>query len=381
MSIFAALGAGFATWASRLPDVAGALDLGPSTMLWLIGAIAVGSVTGFVSAPSLAAAASARWTAAAGVTAFATGLTLAGVGAHLGDLVVTLAGLAVMGGGFAVSDVSANLIGTSMERLDGSLSMPLLHAGFSGGALLGAAGGVLATTTDTTVGWHLGLVAVVLLGAVPGTRVLRGVPTAAPAPSPRVIPPLDRRVVALAVVAWGAMLAEGAANDWLTYAAVHGHGESPRTGAALFLAFLLAVTASRLGAGTAASRWGRVRVNAAAAVVGVAGVLAFTMGGHPVVMGLGAVGWGIGAAVGLPLAVSAAAERSSSPASRVAVVSSIGYSAFVVGPLIIGLAGGASTILTGLPLVVVALAVALVAGLALRAPAPIRAAPVPVRSR
>ncbi len=382
MAIFGALGAGFATWASRLPDVSDALQLGPSTMLWLIGAIGVGSVGGFVTAPSLASAFLPRRTAAVGITLFAVGLALAGTGATHGDLPLTLSGLVAMGAGFALGDVSANLIGTSMERLDGSISMPLLHAGFSGGALLGAAGGVLATTVAAPVGWHLAVVGGLLLGVAPATLLLRGVATGPAGHGPRALarPPLDRRVIALAVVAWGAMLAEGAANDWLTYAVVHGHDESPRAGAVLFLLFLVAVTASRLGAGPAAARWGRVRVNGVAALTGVAGVLAFTLGGHPLAMGLGVIGWGLGAAVGLPLAVSAAAERSQSPASRVAVVSSIGYSAFIIGPLVVGL-GGSSDIFAGLPFVAVPLALALVAGIALRAPARVTGPAVPAHSR
>jgi MFS family permease len=51
----------------------------------------------------------------------------------------------------------------------------------------------------------------------------------------------------------------------------------------------------------------------------------------------GAVLWGIGASLGFPLGMSAAADDEHKAAARVAVVSSIGYAAFLGGPPVVGL--------------------------------------------
>ena len=56
----------------------------------------------------------------------------------------------------------------------------------------------------------------------------------------------------------------------------------------------------------------------------------------PVVL-LGALLWGAGAALGFPVGMSAAADDETGAAVRVSVVSSIGYTAFLAGPPLVGL--------------------------------------------
>ena len=49
--------------------------------------------------------------------------------------------------------------------------------------------------------------------------------------------------------------------------------------------------------------------------------------------------WGLGAALGFPVGMSAAADDPVRAAARVSVVASIGYVAFLAGPPLIGLLG------------------------------------------
>ena len=51
----------------------------------------------------------------------------------------------------------------------------------------------------------------------------------------------------------------------------------------------------------------------------------------------GAVLWGLGASLGFPLGMSAAADEAARSAARVSVVGSIGYTAFLGGPPLVGL--------------------------------------------
>jgi len=53
----------------------------------------------------------------------------------------------------------------------------------------------------------------------------------------------------------------------------------------------------------------------------------------------GAALWGLGTALGFPVGMSAAADEPAIAAARVAVVSSIGYTAFLAGPPLVGLLG------------------------------------------
>jgi cyanate permease len=68
--------------------------------------------------------------------------------------------------------------------------------------------------------------------------------------------------------------------------------------------------------------------------------------------------WGVGASLGFPVGMSAAADDPTAAAGRVSVVASIGYCAFLGGPPLIGYLGQNITVLRAL------IAVAVVLGLA-----------------
>ena len=97
----------------------------------------------------------------------------------------------------------------------------------------------------------------------------------------------------------------------------------------------------------------------------------------------GALLWGLGAPLGFPVGMSAAADDSPPAAVRVSVVGSIGYTAFLAGPPLIGLLAEHFGILRGLFVVVGALTLGLVAAGAARAPpgAAARPPPRPRRTR
>jgi MFS family permease len=54
---------------------------------------------------------------------------------------------------------------------------------------------------------------------------------------------------------------------------------------------------------------------------------------------VGVVAWGLGTALGFPVGMSAGADDPRYAASRISVVSSIGYTAYLAGPPVIGLLG------------------------------------------
>jgi cyanate permease len=57
------------------------------------------------------------------------------------------------------------------------------------------------------------------------------------------------------------------------------------------------------------------------------------------VVGLGVVAWGLGASLGFPVGMSAGADEPAHAAARVSVVSTMGYSAFLAGPPLLGFVG------------------------------------------
>ncbi len=65
--------------------------------------------------------------------------------------------------------------------------------------------------------------------------------------------------------------------------------------------------------------------------------------------------WGLGASLGFPVGMSAAADDPGRAAARVSVVSTIGYTAFLGGPPLLGWIGGQIGVLHALLVVSVVL--------------------------
>ena len=84
-------------------------------------------------------------------------------------------------------------------------------------------------------------------------------------------------------------------------------------------------------------RYGRVPVLWGSAAAAFVGILLVVFGGNAVLVGIGIVVWGLGASLGFPVGMSAAADDPLRAARRVSVVSTIGYTAFLAGPPLLGL--------------------------------------------
>jgi predicted MFS family arabinose efflux permease len=246
----------------------------------------------------------------------------------------------VYGVGTSSWDVAMNVEGAEVERALGRTVMPRFHAGFSigtvAGALLGAAAARGGVGLDLQL---LGTVTVVLVAVPLALRSFTPLPDdhaeragsaglAAAWREPRTL------VVGLVVLAFA--LAEGIANDWLALALVDGYGSSEALAAVGFACFVSAMTIGRTFGGAAVDRFGRVAVLRLTGLLVVAGVAVVVWSpGLPGAF-VGAVLWGLGASLGFPLGMSAAADDERRSAARVAVVSSIGYAAFLGGPPLLG---------------------------------------------
>jgi cyanate permease len=77
----------------------------------------------------------------------------------------------------------------------------------------------------------------------------------------------------------------------------------------------------------------------ASALVAAVGVLVVVWTGVAAAAVVGIVLWGLGAALGFPVGMSAAGDDPARAARRVSVVSTIGYGAFLGGPPLLGFVG------------------------------------------
>ncbi|TFD07698.1 MFS transporter [Cryobacterium sp. TMT1-66-1] len=372
-AVFAAFfisGLGLASWMSRVPAVRDGLGLDTAQVGLLIFGLSAGSVIGLLIAAGQLARLGARRAMLVSVSMSATGLLLMGAGVSLvPSAPFVFAALAVFGVGMGSLDVMMNVEGAAAERAIGRTLMPLMHACFSLGTVVGALGGAAASALHISVFWHLLVMAVLILGTiVVAVRFLPSVVdnTEEDAPTQTWRERLhdsfavwrDRKLLLIGLIVLGMTFAEGSANDWLALASVDGHGLSNTDGAIVFGVFVAAMTVGRVIGGPLLDRFGRVQVLRACAVVGIAGLVLFILAPTTPLVIVGTLLWGIGASLGFPVGMSAAADDSKNAAARVSAVAIIGYFAFLVGPPVLGLLGETWGILNALYLVLVLMVLA-----------------------
>jgi fucose permease len=334
----------FASLVSRIPDLRAGLSLDNGSLGLLLLAIAVGSILGLPSSGALIRLAGAGAVVRAGTVCAALGLLVVALGAGpLGMVPVCAMGLFAYGVGSGVWDVAMNVEGAEVERGLGRSIMPRFHAAFSIGSITGAAVGVPMAALQVPLPVHLGaLSAVAVVLSLWGTRAFL---PAVEAPAQETGAPaarsawLEPRTLAIGVMVLTFTVAEGSANDWLSLALIDGYDVAHWVGVAGYVAFVTAMTVGRVAGPVLVDRLGRARVLWGSAAAAASGILLVVFGDHPVVVALGVLVWGCGAALGFPTGISAAADDPARSAARVSVVATIGYGAFLAGPPLLGWLG------------------------------------------
>ena len=336
---FATNGFCFATLVSRLPDIRSGLELSNGALGLLLLAISVGSMIALPLSGRLIDRIGAAAVTRLGGVLVVAGLSGAMVGVVADALALTAAGFFVNGVGIAVWDVSMNVEAAEVEHGLRRTIMPRFHAGWSLGSFAGAGLGV------PMAGWHAPL-----LVHVPGFTLLavlatwRATTAYLPASAAReqrqavrFSPWREPRTLAIGVMVLAFGLTEGAANDWLSLALIDGYHARHWVGVAGFAVFVSAMMAGRLVGPVLLDRFGRAPVLWGSTGAAFVGILLVVFGGHPVLVGLGILTWGLGASLGFPVGMSAAADDPLRAARRVSTVSTIGYGAFLAGPPLLGL--------------------------------------------
>jgi len=378
--IFGLCGLSMASWASRIPAVKQALQVSTSSMGILIFGIAAGSIVGLLASSHVIARIGARRTIAVVLTVGAIGFAVAGFGVSIGpSYAVVMIGLIVFGSMFSICDVAMNLQGAVNERVLGRSIMPVFHAFFSFGTVIGAALGAAAEAIHLPIVMHLLIVALVFAaGALVSSRFLQSEHIIAEDAvahddhsktwQGRLSIWRDPRTLIIGLIVLGMAFTEGSANDWLALAMVDGHDTTKATGALVLGIFVASMTIGRLAGVPLLDRYGRVPVLRGSAVLAAIGLIMVIFVPVLWISIVGVVFWGLGASLGFPVGMSAAADDPKTAAARVSAVATIGYFAFLVGPPVIGFLGQHFGLLHALLVVLVLVALAGLASGAARAP-------------
>jgi predicted MFS family arabinose efflux permease len=356
-------GFAFASWASRIPQIRDSLAVSPAQLGFILLCVAAGSIMSIPLAGTIVARFGEARTVAIMSTILACGVLLVGIGTTVGVPPVC-AGLALVGFGNGAWDVAMNVQGAAVERDLARSIMSRFHAGFSVGTVAGAGVGAAMVALGIGVMPHLIVVAALVVAIVP-VIALRGF-------LPHVVEGRSVSSTRTALAAWREprtlliglfvlcmAFTEGTGNDWLSLGVIDGYHTSTTVGVITLDVFLAAMTLGRWFGPGILDRHGRVLVLRVCAATALAGLLLVVFGHtYPLAL-VGAILWGLGASLGFPTGMSAAADDPKHAAARVSVAASIAYLAFLAGPPLIGFVGDHIGVLRGLTVAAALLAVAI----------------------
>lgn len=370
--VFAINGVALGSLLSRTPALKDDLDLSVSRLGLLLVCMSIGAMAALPASGAIVHRFGAAHAVLGSAAIETAGLLMGAAGVALGTEVMTGAGLLVMGFGNSLWDVAMNVEAADVERRLDRTVMPRFHAGWSMGSVSGAGLGALCAAVGIGLTAQLAVTAALIMPVVGlGVRAFHPIEAAADSRSTSSRSLLlaawrDSRTLLVGLMVLAFAFTEGVANDWLAVALVEGLRSSEVVGAAGFGIFVVAMTVGRLAGGGLIDRWGRVTVLRGTAVLAAAGVTLVILAPTASWACAGAFAWGLGAALGFPTGMSAAADDPTRTALHVSVVGSIGYTAFLAGPPIVGLLGDAVGVRNALGVVLAALVVAFSAAAATR---------------
>ncbi|MGG0177726.1 MFS transporter [Gottfriedia acidiceleris] len=377
--IFALTGFAFASWVSRTPAIRDALGSTTAEMGVIIFGLSVGSIIGLISASMLIAQKGGRFVMVFGLSVVSIGLLIVGIsGSWLTNSIMVFLGLVIFGFGQGICDVAMNVEGTTVERATKKSLLTGFHAAFSLGTLLGALVGSTLTKSGISVPIHLSLTALVIVLTV--FSLYRFIPadTGKEVASDAVKVNRtkeymavwkERRTIMIGIIVLGMAFVEGSANDWLPLIMVDGYNVTPAMGSIAYGIFVGSMTIGRAIGDKILDRFGRVIVLRSSALLAFVGLIIVILSQSFEIATIGIVFWGLGAAFGFPVGLSAAGDDPNRVAARVSAVSTAGYLAFLVGPPFLGIIGEHIGLLRALIFVLIAVTIS---GLLSKAAKPIR---------
>jgi MFS family permease len=354
--IFVVNGAAIGTWIALIPWISRELDASRTEIGLVLLCSAAGALVSMTLAGQLLTRVSSRRLVAVSALVFPLLAPLPALAPSIGVLAVVMTAFGAANG---LLDVSMNAHGVAVERALGRPIMSSLHAGWSIGGLLGAAGVALAAglgvDAPTEAVLSAGLMLVLALVTIPrlGTGSIRTQGGSSIALPSRAVLPLGLLAVIVAAV-------EGGISDWAGLYLERDLGADPGLAAASYAVFALGMAVGRLSGDALNRRFGAAPLLSGGLVVTAVSLGAVLVLAHPAAAIVGITLAGIGVANAIPLVFSAGGRIPPSGPSLAAVFTMC-YTAFLAGPPVIGAVADRIGLPTTLGLLVVAAVAAAIA--------------------
>jgi predicted MFS family arabinose efflux permease len=343
--VFFLNGACFSAWYARLPAIQEQLELSPGEL----GIALFGAPAGLLVAQPIAGALAVRHGSRPLVAAAPLYVVAVVLPAVAVDMVTLLLAVVVVGAANGVLDIAMNSQGVAVERAVGKRIFSSLHAAFSFGALAG--GGIAGIVAGAGIDPLPHLAVNAAVAAAVAVVLARGlVRDEGTSGGPRFARP-SRRLSALGVIAFCALLAEGAVFDWSGIYLSTEAGATPGLAPLGLAAFSLTMGLGRLAGDAVAERIGATSAVRVGSLVAAAGLGLALARPEPAIAILGFAVMGTGLSVVFPLTLRAAGLQGEAPGPALAAVSTVGYAGFLAGPPLIGVLADATGLREALVLV------------------------------
>ncbi|EGD7100579.1 MFS transporter [Salmonella enterica] len=334
-----------ASWATRTPAIRDILSVSTAEMGAVLFGLSIGSMSGILCSAWLVKRFGTRKVIRTTMTCAVTGMVILSVALWCASPLIFALGLAVFGASFGAAEVAINVEGAAVERELNKTVLPMMHGFYSFGTLAGAGVGMALTALSVPANIHIILAAAVAIAPI--FIAIRAIPdgTGKNASEDAHLQEKglpfyrDIQLLLIGMVVLAMAFAEGSANDWLPLLMVDGHGFNPTSGSLIYAGFTLGMTVGRFTGGWFIDRYSRVTVVRASALMGALGIGLIIFVDSDWVAGVSVILWGLGASLGFPLTISAASDTGPDAPTRVSVVATTGYLAFLVGPPLLGYLG------------------------------------------
>jgi MFS family permease len=335
LAVFFVCGFIFANYASRLPDIELKYNLSHALLGKILLCGAIGALSAMPFAGWLTVRFGSRQITAFSAIFFALMVCLMPM---LPNFWALGAVFIVLGFANGALDIAMNSQAVAVEKMYERPLMSSFHGAFSVGTLAGALGATVFTKFGANLSQHftsVGGIALVIAIWAAQNLVKDDLKSEAKENTKFQLP--NRALAGLGLIAFCCMLGEGAMADWTTIYMHQTLGFDTGTAPLGYAAVTAAMTLGRLFGDNIIQRFGNQKVLIACSVLAFSGLLMVLLTTDIVLSILGFFVVGLGISIVVPIAYSVGGNAKGLPSGvGLAMITTIGYAGFVIGPPTIG---------------------------------------------
>ncbi|WP_246850363.1 MFS transporter [Rufibacter roseolus] len=341
-TLFFMLGLCFSSWGSRIPSIQQKLHLSEAELGAVLFALPVGLMLSLPFTGWLTSKIGSRKVVTIALLLYSSTLVLIGMSQSVLHLTLVLF---LFGFGSNMANISVNTQAVGVESLYNKSIMASFHGLWSLAGFVGAAIGTLMIGADVEPLQHFFIImAVIIAGLAIAYQYLWPKDAPAPADQPLFVMP-DKSLMGLGLIAFCSLICEGAMFDWSGVYFQKVVGAQKAWIAAGYTAFMSTMAFTRFIADWLTTKLGLKKVLQLSGTLTAVGLAISVIFPHMVtaIIGFLLVGAGVSAVVPLVYGV-AGKSKTMAPSMALAAVSTIGFAGFLVGPPLIGMLAGLSSL-------------------------------------